>query len=774
MINILGLSVGLACTIMIFLYVQYELSFDTYHTNKDRIFRITMEEEDSNGMDYNAETPFPLAPTLRAQFPEDIIITRIYYSTNDRIIIGDEKYHERHILFAEPEIFELFDFDSENGLTGSDFLELNTVLVTESLAKKYFGEEDPVNKVIHLVNIGDLIIRGVLKDPPSNTHLPYSMILNIDNLNEDFVGINYDRFTIILGGFISYARLPENMDENDLEIQMTDYMMQFLGNEADSDEHVALRLESINEIHHDLRFSTFTYLTSKKTILIIALVGILVLLIACINYINLAVTQAIKRSKEIGVRKVVGAERHKLIEQFIGESTLVTIISAVVALIIAEIFLPTLNTYLGDDIKLSVYQNPIIIIWVFLATIAIGLITGMYPALIVSGYKPLDAIKNRISSHKKSVKYLKNTLVILQFIIAQLLIIGTLVASSQLNYMKSKNLGFEKEAIINIKIPDYEQCEVLKNELRKNAGIESITFGIAGPQAILDERFETIMYLESEGRENAKTCDLKTVDLDYHTTFDFNIVAGEWMYDFRGPDSSLNVLVNEAMSRKLGFESPESAIGARTNFGRIIGVTEDFHTESLHNPIIPMVMVYFPRFFGQGYIKVHPSKMDEAIVYIEKTWSEVFPENFFSYRKYNDYISGMYSNDQRTFDILRLFAIIAIIIACMGLFGLVSYLVVQKTKEISIRKVMGATVGRIISFVTSGYLKLVIIANIVAIPVGWYLMTVWLENFAYRVNMQWWIFIVALLFSLAIAYMTVIFQTIRVARINPAEALKYE
>nr|NQU93479.1 ABC transporter permease [Bacteroidota bacterium] len=591
-INVIGLATGIACCILIALFIDFETSFDDYHKNGDSIYRINVIEETSNGIEYNCETPFPLAVALRTQFGDDFIISRIYHNPNGKVVVNEQKYLETHILFIEPSLTEIFDFGWQKGSPENSLDKLNSVVLTETLANKYFPDTDAMGEYIMVPDIGSLLVTGIVKDAPKNTHLPYSMIINIDNLTKDFVGIDYDRWTITLGGFITYVMIPGSHSPVSVQDQFNDYIADYFIDWGD-EFSARLVLQPLAQLHHDTRFNTFNYLTGKRSIRIFAIVGLAVLLIACLNYINLAVAQAIRRSREAGIRKIAGAHRKRLIQQFLGESVIMTLIATVIGIIIAEIFLPVLNQYLGNDIHLSIYQKPQLIIIIMLTSVILGILTGFYPAFVISGYKPLEALKNKLSTHKKSINLLKNGLVIFQFVISQVLIISTLVISVQMKYLQKKELGFNQQAIINITLPDVKQRKELKAELQKHSGIESVTFGIAGPQAILDERFESITYKRSEGREHAMECEMKAVDLDYYKTFNFELVAGRWMDNRYGPDSLLNVVINESMSKKLGFAEPLLALGEVLNFGRIIGVTMDFHLESLHESIKPMVMVHY-------------------------------------------------------------------------------------------------------------------------------------------------------------------------------------
>jgi len=453
---------------------------------------------------------------------------------------------------------------------------------------------------------------------------------------------------------------------------------------------------------------------------------------------------------------------------------IVTLFVMVIAFILVEIFLPTINLFIGYNTHLSIYNEPFLLVFLILLALFSGFVSGFYPAIIVSRFQPLKALGTRITSHSKSVKTLKNGLVILQFLIAQVLIISTLVISGQVKYLQNKNLGFKTSSIYMIPLPDAERRDVLRNELLKLTAVESLAFGGTTPQAVLDDRFTTDFSSRESDDQESYECDIKAVDEEYGNTFGLDLLAGEWPTTQYDPDTLLNLIVNEEAIQKLGYKDPVEAIGKRINIGRIQGVVKNFHLESLHAQITPVVMVFYPRMFGQGFLEVGTEKHAETMQQVELIWQKIFPEQYFSYQSYDSYIAQMYKDDNRIFDIVKLFSTIAIIIACLGLFGLISYMVIQKMREVSIRKVLGASVEKILVHLSSGYIKLILLSNLIAIPLGWYIMKQWLERFAYRIEIHWWIFAIAFIFSLVVAMVTILYHVVKTASASPVESLKYE
>jgi len=771
-INIFGLSAGLASVVLILLFVWNELKFDNHLENNDRIYRITTTQIHSEGTDYNCEIPHPLAPLLRENFPEIEKISRIQCASDGIIHIGENKFQEKNILFADEFFLEIFNFDWITGNPATALKELNSVVLTKSAAFKYFNSINVIGKTINLENLYDLKITGIINDPPRTTHLPVSMILTLETLTPEFIGINYDHWGIVLSGFFTYIKLPDNSRPVLLEQNINNFIKRHLKPEELGGKE--FELQAIKDIHFDTRFSTLNYITSKRTLWIFTIIGIFILLIACVNYINLSLVKSFQRSHEIGLRKVMGAQRKELIVQFILESMIISIVTVILAFSLAELFVPALNNYLGNDVTLKLYTGPaILVICVFLA-IVLGIVTGIYPAIIVSGFLPLKAIKNKITSHSRSVRLLKNGLIIFQFIVTQILIVNLLVISKQLNFISDKDLGFDKIPIINITVPDVEQRDALKSQILQIPGVSNMTFGIAGPCASLDERFTSVFYSKEVDNPMKLECETKGVDEDYLKTFNLNLIAGEWLTVHSKNDSVRKVIVNETLTKKLGFDYPADAIGTRLNFGRITGVIQDFHMESLHNNITPMVMIYYPRFFGQAYIKLSGEIDNTVIANTEEIWSEIFPNDIFTYKNYDNHISELYSKEKKAFQLIWFFSVIAIVIACLGLFAIISYILIKKTGEIGIRKVLGATVLKIIFHLSKGYFILIIISNLIAWPLAWYFAQQWLYNFAYRININPTPFIVALLISMVIVFLTMFYHSFKTARSNPVDALKYE
>jgi putative ABC transport system permease protein len=770
-INIFGLSIGITCVIIIFLYIQFELSFDQHHSDKDQIFRLTYEiGKDADG-EIQGETPFPLGEAVRLNMENLDDVVRIQHSTDRVLHFKDKKLEIEHVMFADKSFFNVFDVEWIVGSAETSFNDPSSIILTESISKKIFGESVSMNEIVDLERLYKLKVAGIIKDPVYTSSIIYDIIIPIETLTPDFIGLDYNQWTITLGGFMAFVKLPKNSSSETFELQLNDMYKSLI---FDNKDEWNIYLQPITEIHFDKDLSSLTYTIDKKILLILGLVGFLILVIACINYINLSIPQAIKRSKEVGIRKVVGAQKRKLFEQFLLESLIIVSIAFIIAILLSEVLLPYINNIIGNEYNLRMYDNPLLFGFLIFLFLTICFITGIYPSVLISRFKPVEAIKNKITSHSKPVNYLRNGLLIFQMIVAQILIVCAIIISQQVDYFFSKDLGFKTESIVCFPIPDVDKLDVLRSEFSKNPNIEEFSAGIAPPQAEEDHRFTSyFITMDTEQREEI-SCELKTVDEHYFNTFDLQLAAGEWMPENGFKDSTRCIIINETTSRILGFDNPTDVLGYRINMGRITGVLKDFHLESFHSKITPMVMFYYPRFFGYAFAKINPQNKNGTVNQIKKEWLAQFPDHVFTYDYYDDYLKNLYQEELRIFDLIKIFSVLAIIIACLGLFGIISFLLLQKEKEISIRKVFGASLAKLFSLLTKNYVIMVLIANIIAIPVSLYAMNEWLNNYMYRIEIGVIPFVFAILLTLGITLLTISYQTLKTALTNPINTLKHE
>lgn len=783
-VNLLGLTLGLTTALVIFLMVRYELSFEKMHTLGDRIYRVVNARKNSSGFNYNAQTPYPAAQAIQMDFPDLEKVTGIHYQDETLVRIEDKKFQEERIIFADSNFLEMFDYgygtelevmgDVERSLREPGF-----ALLSEDLAKKYFQEENPIGKRLTLNNKLEVAVGAVIRNAPDNTHLRYNMLVSYASLTPEFTDFPLDSWGFVSSAY-TYILLPEGMDTTHLTQGLESLVHKYYDQEQWANTKYSL--QAMQDVHFDETYigGLSTVPVKRQYVMIMVLVGIFIMLIACINFINLSTAIGLRKSKEVGVRKVLGALRGNLIRQFSGEAFILTCLSWIFALALLLQFLPYINHYLQKNIDLNFAGD--VYFWLFslLMIVVVALLSGLYPAFVVSGFQPVTALKNKITSHTKSAIWLRRSLVIFQFFIAQVLIMVTLIISSQMTFIRNIPLGFDKEAIINIPMPeaDSSKLAVFYNSLQHEASIEGITFGLGAPNAASNAI--TPFYETNSGGEESYLVNVKPVDHRYLYVYGLTLLAGRWFadYDLKSGSEESRFVVNEQAIKKLGYQNPEEALGKyiTTGFGdqkgEIIGVVADFHLSSLHNEIMPVCFVPFPRLFYYAGVRLAGGHYRQGIEKIQQAWTELFPNDLFQYDFMDAALASLYEEDQRTFTLFRIFSGIAIFIGCLGLFGLISFLVEQKKKEVSIRKVLGASVSHIVFLFSKEFSQLVLLAFLIAIPVAWYFADRWLENFAYRVGISYWVFLAGGLMALFIAFASVAWQSVKAALENPVNSLK--
>ncbi|MFZ1807202.1 MAG: ABC transporter permease [Cyclobacteriaceae bacterium] len=776
-INLLGLSLGISVCLLLFLLIDYELNFDEFHTKKDNIFRVTREESGGSAAKSTSSTPFPMREAMVNDYPELIAVAQIYPPQEYQLKVDDKIWLEPKVMFADSSFFKVFDFPALQGNPLQSFKNKNVAVVTESMARNRFGDESPVGQMVSISEVVDVEIVGVIQDPPKNSHLTFSMVVVIDSFNKDLTGgFNYDSWNVTLG-FTNYIVLPEGVSEFDFEERMAALPEKYLPENNVIKTKYAL--QPLSEIHFDKAYaqSNSDYTIDTTYLLVLGLVGVFILLLACINFINLSTAVAIKKAKEVGVRKVMGASRIQLVGQYMGEAFVLTFLSALVALGIAERALPSLNSFLDTGMSILTLSNPVAG-WVFGGGIVlVSILSGLYPAWVLSGYKPVAAMKAKVSGHTSSSMFLRRGLVTFQFVISQVLIIGTIVVASQMNYFRSKPLGFDSDQIVTFSLNDNDPAllHTLKTELLSNSNVQSVSFGVGVPTSENDINSE----INLTGVEDDFEVVIKTVDFDYMKTFDLQLAEGRWFLKENQSPEEIEFLINETAARELGYSSDE-ALGKEILFGmndikgNVVGVVEDFHVKSLREAIKPIVMFQYPKLYFEGGVKISSSNIPETIEHIKKTWEQAYPGYLFTYEFLDDAMAKNYSREEQLFSIFKIFAGISIGIGCLGLFGLISFMVVQKTKEVGVRKVLGASVAGIVLLFSKDFMKLLFVAFLIAAPLSWYAMGQWLSGFAYQVELSPYYFLLGGLINLVIAFLTIGYQARRAGVANPIDSLRDE
>ncbi|MCI0695023.1 ABC transporter permease [candidate division KSB1 bacterium] len=777
-INVLGLALGMACCLFIFLIVQYELRFDRFHQKVDRIYRIVTDEKINDVISETMGSPIPMAAALRQDFPnlEKVTVASGNYGglfaiTQDDGMVQRFQENER-VAFVEPEFFEIFDFPWIAGDPKS-LAEPNGVALTEEFAEKIFGSADPLGRTIRMDNQIDLKVTGVVKNFPIHTDFPFSVLISWKTLPQ--TGTDVESWGNLSSNVNTYVVLPPNYTAQELESRLVDFKEKYHPHAKDANKRVH-KVQPLSEVHYDGRYGNYgDRATSRATLWALGLIGVFLLITACINFVNMATALAINRAKEVGVRKVLGAFRSQLITQYLGETFVITLLGAALAVVLAELLLPALNNMLRLQISFNLFTD--ISVFSFLAALvaAVSLLAGLYPAFVLSHFMPAQALKSKVSTSAGGGLFLRRGLVVFQFIISQMLIIGTLIVTTQMDYFRNKEMGFDKDAIVTVPLPenDAAKLQTLRAQLLQNSHIRNATFGYSS--AASGNTWDTNLRHTLNGPEETFASDLKFADVNYIPTYGLKLVAGRGYVE---SDTISELVVNETFARKLGY-APHDLIGKMFKLGRrvympIVGVVQDFHTRPLQEEIRPCLLAAHRRAYQEASIKIEAQSMQEALGHIEKLWSATFPEFVYSFEFLDQRLADFYQEEQKMSQLFRAFAGIAIFIGCIGLLGLIAFVAAQRTKEIGVRKVLGATVVDILGLISKEFAMLIAVAFIVAAPVAYFAMNNWLENFAYRIDVGLGVFAATIAVTLIIAGVTIGYRAIKAALANPVDALRYE
>lgn len=774
-INIAGLAVGIACTIFILLWVQDELSFDRFHENADRINRVVFSTSD-DGSPTNANGSFGVGPALKRDFPEVIETVRVRkMGQGVKRYVGykDKKYYEPRFFFSEPTIFTVLDFPLVKGDPTKALDEPNSIVLTEEVAKKYFGNEDPIGKIIEAdpYNDGELLlfrITGIAKNVPRNSHFHFDFLASYSSQKEDtdeFSGF-YQHFTYVL---LSGKSSAESLDRK---------LLDFLHRNWRENPWYTISLQPLLDIRLHSRLKSEIEPTGNILyVYIFTAIAVLVLVIACINFMNLTSARAVKRAKEVGIRKVVGAQKNQLVRQFLGESFLLSIFSAVAAVLIVIMVLPLFNRLAGKGITLSSLTNLSFVLGIAAITLAVGFISGIYPAFFLSAFQPMHSLKSR-TGYSLSGTALRKGLVIFQFALSIGIIFSTLIVHKQMKYIQSRNLGYDKEQILVIPLNKdlWQDYEAFRNELLKYPGIENTT-----TSSYVPTRGSGHLSFRFEGNEENLSQVIYGIDKEFVSTYGLKILAGKNVQHIPSNDRTLEFLVSELTTQEASYFSPQEAVGKSVvdysdQFrGHIVGVVNDINIYSLHREPYSISYAVTP-IKNHNYlsIRILPQNISDTITYIQKTWQKMVLSYPLDYFFLDASFEQMHLSDKKMSEIFSIFSILAIFVACMGLFGLATFTAEQKTKEIGVRKILGASASSIYLLLSREFLKWVALANIIAWPVAYYAMHKWLQNFAFQVMIGWKIFLVSAGIALVISLVTVSYQSIKAAISNPVDSLRYE
>ncbi len=782
-LNIAGLAAGMACALFILLWIQDELSFDRFHANAGTLFRLDQESAAGQGKFRHSSMPYSLGPILKAEIPE--IEDAVRFADQDSFFIryGEKAFYENKVMAVDPQMLQVFTFPLLKGDPATALGRPGSLVITEAMAEKYFGDAEPMGKTVTLNDAHDFTVTGVLKNIPQNSTLSFDMLIPFDFIKA--IGRYND--SLVNNNIPTYVRLHPGSDLALVGGKITRLVGEKTLTSIRADREMSSFFDSHPEIRGQFESRTFLLMPlvdinlygtrmAIKNVYTYGALAVFVLLIACINFMNLATARSANRAKEIGLRKVVGARRKSLIGQFYGESILTAFLAGAFALLLVALLLPAFNALSGKSMPLSVLLGGKFILGMLAVTLLTGIVAGSYPALYLSAFQPVTVLNGRLRGGAKSALFRK-TLVVLQFGLSVFLLIGMGVVSRQVDFMRNKKLGYDKDQLIYLPMRGQtaSSYDVFKERLLRNPRILGVTAARHPPTSI--NASGDVADWDGRNQDLRFRISFASVDFDFPETMKIEMAAGRPFSRAYAMDVGRAFMVNEDVPKLMGLDAA-SAVGRRFVFrgyeGTIVGVMRNFHFKSVREAIDPLAVVIDPSDFRYAVVRLTAGKIPASLEDVQAVWRQTFPQYPVEYRFFDEDFDQMYRKDERMGTILKVFSSMAILIACLGLFGLASYTAEQRTKEIGVRKIMGATSSGIVLLLSMEFAKWILAANLIAWPVAYILMRNWLRGFAYSSGIAWWLFAAAGAGTLAIALLTVSFQALRVTQTHPARALKYQ
>jgi ABC-type antimicrobial peptide transport system permease subunit len=778
-VNLLGLTLGIVSTLVIVLTIHFELSFDRYHADADRIYRIVTEKQEHGQTGFTAGITYPLPEAIRNDFPELAGVTIVDANETPPVFgivdkDGSKKlFQETKAAYADPDYFSIFTYHWIAGNPADALTREKTVVLTQSEARKLFGDEPALNQVISCNNQFDLTVSGVVQDPPLNTDLPFTVIIS-NRLGANKHG--WDNWGSTSASLNCYVKLPENVNQADLERRMkTWHLKYFSGDAKETGESRFYFLQRLSDVHFDTRFQNFNNRTvSSAKLLTLSLIGFLLFATGCINFINLNTVLIMSRAKEAGVRKVLGGLRKDIVLQFLGETFLITVLATVVCAGVIDLVLASLSPVLGFKLRFEPVADPVTGLFLLAIPFVITLAAGLYPAMALASYKPIDALKSKLTGHAHQGLSLRRTLIGVQLVISQTLVIATIIIARQLDFFANQPMGLDTTAVIEFAIPEREKINLrdLLGRIDAIPGVESSTMSNTG--ATSSNKWGGDFDATVNGKKVTAETGVKFIAPDFLKTYRLKLVAGE---DLAASDSVTGFIVNEAFARAMGV-SAQDAVGVPVAmWGRnamISGVIADYHSESLHQAIAPLIMMTGIEVSFVGAVKLQTADVKTAMQGVEKAWKQTFPNYVFEYVFLDDTIRQFYDAERKTSSLISIFSVVAILIGSIGLLGLVSFMAARRTKEVGIRKTLGASVASIMTLFSKEFLYLIGIAFLIAAPVSYYFMKEWLANFAYRIEPGVLPYLAGVFVIMTVVLVTVGVVSYRAASANPIKALRDE
>jgi len=789
-INIAGLAVGIAVCMMIFIIIQFQTSFDNFHSKKDRIYRVLTEYHHAEAANTGRDVPFPMPEGLKTTFAQIEQVVPVWASHNDKLLIPDNNgaaiktfKEDKGVFFTEPSFFKMFDYPLLAGSYES-LKDPNNVLLTKEVAEKYFGDwKTALGKTINLEAGGSLFshstdvlkVSGILATIPANTDFQLKLVVAFGTGITEDMAKNTDWKDRTNSDFGCYVLLPPNISVDNFNLQLRAYS-QKMESPDNKDSHI---IQPLSAVHYDTQTGDYSNKTISRQLLnVLWLIAAFILLIACVNFINLSTAQAVNRAKEVSVRKVLGSNKSQLQIQFIIETFLIVISAVILASVITILALPYLNQLLELSLSVNKLNNPVIILFLLTVTIVVTALSCFYPAIVLSRFSPVNALKSKLTAKTIKGISLRRGLVVFQFIIAQALIIGTLIIVKQMNYFMDQPLGFDKDAIINVPFRVdtvwFRKEDYLKQQLLSVNGVQAVTFSSNTPVEDANDMWSTFKFDHTIKEADFKAI-TKFADDEYVPAYKLQLIAGR---NLQPSKMTREFLVNESLMRSLGIKNPDEILNKEISIwgGRIkcpvVGVLKDFNDQSFRHDLAPLLITTNITMYSQAGIKLESKNIYSTLQSVKTIWEQTLPNFVYEYKFLDDKIASFYKQESQLAQLYEIFAAIAIYLSCLGLYGLALFMAVQRTKEVGIRKVLGASADNIVYLFSKEFIMLIAFAFAIATPVAWYFMHNWLQNYVYRINISWRIFAAGGFVTIIIALTTISFQAIKAAFANPVKSLR--
>ena len=779
-INILGLAIGMACCILILLYVQYEMSYDQHHEHGHRIYRVAAKVKIGEVLRQAPVTPFPMGPALVKDYPEVIEAVRFFEGTDPRTLVEDQHgqvFFEDNLWFTDPNFFQVFNFPLSKGDPETVFLEPHSVVITEAVAQKYFGGQNPIGQILSFYKLERkkaFKVTGVLKDTVHNSHFRFDFLAS---------PISHHQPDWTTNVFYTYLLLQQSDSARELEAKLPDFIEAHTGGQSKATGFkIDYFLQPLTDIHlHSRLEAEMSENSDIRYVYLFLIIALFVLILACVNFMNLSTARSATRTKEVGMRKIVGANRLQLIRQFMGESILLALLALFFAIAFVEVSLPAFNAFIQRELVLDYAGNWQVVLTLLGVVLFAGLLSGIYPAFFLSAFQPVEVLKSTLKRGLKTSSSRK-TLVVFQFVISIILIIGTVVVYHQSDYIKNKNLGFDKEHVIVMPYPGMRVTERYKSQLSGYANVLNTSKSSSVPgRRVAGSFFRAHGDDTSHGRSAMNKI---VVDREFISTYGLELVEGRDFSKDMMNDGEGELILNEAAMRHFGWTScagkeveniwPQGGEVKVEYRGEVVGVVKDFHYQSLHHQIEPLIITTVEKWFEYFAIRIRSDDVAGTLGFLKTQWKEIAPNKPFDYFFLDDDYDKLYRTEEQIGTLFGLFSILAIFVASLGLFGLASFTAQLRIKEIGIRKVLGASVSNLVLMLSKEFALLVGLANLIAWPIAYYAMNRWLQDFAYRIDLNIWAFVLSGFLALLIALTTVSYQAYKVARTNPVDALRDE